>query len=363
MVYSLPSSTADQGAATPQISQVIDLATRLGVDRVIAPRGAAPQAADRLDITRPPGEAEVLLEVELLNLDATSHRQIREACESDAARIADTIAAIVAARGKMHNPVTGSGGILVGRVAEIGAVYPAERLAPGDRIVPLASLSLIPLALDGVGPVDVDSPQIPVRGRAILPPIVPCSRVPEDLPLAVVVSALDVYGAASHTRALASPGARVTVLGGGRAGLLAGAAACEATGTPGSVTVVDVRDDALKNVRAALPGVRTVWADAADPLATHAALRDAGADDADLTILVVNQPRCELAAVLATAPDGRVVLFSMAASLTAAALGAEGVASTARLLVGNGFAPDRGSYALDLLRRDERLRGQFARLA
>jgi L-erythro-3,5-diaminohexanoate dehydrogenase len=128
------------------------------------------------------------------------------------------------------------------------------------------------------------------------------------------------------------------------------------------VTVVDVYEHTLENARAGVPGIKTVMADATDPLSTHAALRDADAADADLTLLVVNQPRCEVASVLATAPDGTVVLFSMAASLTAAALGAEGVASTARLLVGNGYAPDHGTYALDLLRSDDRLREHFARL-
>jgi L-erythro-3,5-diaminohexanoate dehydrogenase len=82
----------------------MDLATRLGVDRVIEPLGAAPQAADRLDSGLSPGEAELVIEVEFLNLDATSHRQIREACDADPLRMADRIAEIVSARGKMHNP-------------------------------------------------------------------------------------------------------------------------------------------------------------------------------------------------------------------------------------------------------------------
>jgi L-erythro-3,5-diaminohexanoate dehydrogenase len=362
MVDGLPSSTVDRGATTPRTFEHIDLAARLGADRVIEPRGAAPQAADRLDAARAPSDYELLLDAELLNLDATSHRQIREECDSDPDRMAERIAEIVATRGKMHNPVTGSGGILLGRAAQIGARYPADGLVLGERVVVLASLSLIPLVLDRVGPVDPDSPQVPVSGRAILAPIVPWSRTPDDLSLPVVVSALDVYGAPSHTRALVSPGARVTILGAGRAGLLSAAAAREATGGDCAVTVLDVREDALANVSAALPGVRTLWADATDPLATYAALRDAGAENADLTLLVVNQPRCELAAILATAPDGVVVFFSMAASLTAAALGGEGVASTARLLVGNGYAPDHGRYALDLLRRDERLRTHFAQL-
>ena len=81
--------TADEGATTAQIPHPTDLATRMGVDRVVEPRGAAPQAADRLDPARPPGDAELVLEVDLLSLDATSHRQIRESCDSDPMRMAE----------------------------------------------------------------------------------------------------------------------------------------------------------------------------------------------------------------------------------------------------------------------------------
>ncbi len=352
------------GRAIPRPDDaVIELAARLGVDRVIEPRGSLPQAAERLDSLRPAGNLELALDVEMLNLDSTSHRQIRDACGGDAEAIGATIADIVRTRGKMHNPVTGSGGVLVGRVATIGRHFPADGLRLGDRVVPLASLSLVPLALDAVGPVDPGSTQVPVRGRAIIASAVPLARVPDDLPLPLVLAALDVYGAASHTRSLAPPGGPVLVLGAGRAGLLATAAAREATTDAGAVTVVDIRSAALANIAAAVPGVRTVCADATNVLGTHAALVGVGAGGAALTVVVVNQRGCELTAVLATAPHGTVLFFSMATSFTAAALGAEGVASMARMLVGSGYAPDHGNYALDLLRADERLRVAFAQLA
>jgi L-erythro-3,5-diaminohexanoate dehydrogenase len=50
-----------------------------------------------------------------------------------------------------------------------------------------------------------------------------------------------------------------------------------------------------------------------------------------------------------------VLFFSMATSFTKAALGSEGMASRARMLIGSGYMPDRGAYALELLTRDERL--------
>jgi L-erythro-3,5-diaminohexanoate dehydrogenase len=345
-----------------RVRGVTDLATRLGAHRVIEPKGTLPQAAERLDCSAPLHDSELVLDVELLNLDATSHRQIRRACGGDPHRMAGTIADIVAQRGKMHNPQTGSGGILVGCAAQIGPRFASGGLAIGDRVVPLVSLTLVPLTLDAVGPVDAASPQVPVRGRAILAAGMPWVRMPTDLPQALVIAALDVYGAASHTRALASAGARVVILGAGRAGLLAAAAAREATRRAETIIVVDVRPSALANVSAGVPGVTTVLADASDPLATEAALAAVDGGAADLTVVVVNQRGCEMSAVLATASDGVVLFFSMATTFTAAALGAEGVASTARLVVGNGYAPDHGNYALDLLRADERLRASFAQL-
>ena len=46
----------------------------------------------------------------------------------------------------------------------------------------------------------------------------------------------------------------------------------------------------------------------------------------------------------------------MATSFSAAALAADGIGSSARMLVGSGYTADRGAYALDLVRRSAALR-------
>jgi L-erythro-3,5-diaminohexanoate dehydrogenase len=331
------------------------LADRLGVGRVLAPPGVLPQAAERLDAETPIGATELAVDVELLNLDATSHHQLREAYGGDAEAIGEAIAGIVRRRGKMHNPVTGSGGILAGRVAEIGPRFPAGGVAVGDRIASVASLSLTPLRLEAVGPVAAASPQVPVRGRAILAPELPWIGVPDDVELGVALTALDVYGAASHTRDLARRGDHVLVVGAGRAGLLAAAAAQDAAGR---VTLTDISEAALARAGRAGLGTALVRADASDALAVQRAVAPA-----DVTVVVVDRPGCEMGAVLATKPDGAVLFFSMATSFAAAALGAEGTRSTARLLIGNGYAADRGAYALDLLRARPALRAALTEIA
>ena len=67
----------------------------------------------------------------------------------------------------------------------------------------------------------------------------------------------------------------------------------------------------------------------------------------------------EMGSILATKDRGRIYFFSMATSFTAAALGAEGVAKDATLVVGNGYVPGHAELTLDLLRRDAGLRALF----
>src|SRR3954469_13701629 len=114
---------------------------------VLAPAGVLPQAAERLDATPElRSDDEVRIRVERLNLDAASFRQLSGAHGGDGAAVRAAVLDIVAARGKMQNPVTGSGGMLVGVVDEVGPGSPLG-LAPGDRVATLVSLTLTPLAI------------------------------------------------------------------------------------------------------------------------------------------------------------------------------------------------------------------------
>src|SRR5712691_12277618 len=105
----------------------------IGLHRVREPDGVLPQAATRLDASPEIWPDEVRIRVERLNLDAASYRQLVQTHRGDGAAIRAEVARIVASRGKMHNPVTGSGGMLVGAVEEVGPDSPLG-LAAGDRV-------------------------------------------------------------------------------------------------------------------------------------------------------------------------------------------------------------------------------------
>ncbi|HET6831155.1 MAG TPA: hypothetical protein VFH44_07375 [Solirubrobacterales bacterium] len=337
----------------------MDIREELGADRVLAPPHALPQPAERLDAGPPVRDREIELAVERLCLDSTSFRDLRERGGGDPERIGELIAAIVAERGKMHNPRTDSGGVLLGAVSAVGARL--EDPPPiGTRIVTLASLTLTPLRIDAITAVDPDSAQIGVKGTAYVCPRAPWGPLPDDIPTGAAIALYDVYGAGSHTRELAPAGGSVCVLGAGHAGKLALAAARDAVGEDGSVVAVDVDAAAIDRVRSLGLCDTGVVADLRDPLGALEAVATAGAGPADLTVVVVNATGCEPTAILLTRPAGTVLFYSMATSFQTAALTADGQSSDVTMIVGNGYAPDVGAYALDLYRRSSQLREAFA---
>ena len=257
----------------------------LGVHRVLDPAGVLPQAARRLDADPAIGPDEVRIAVQRLNLDAASFRQLSEAHGGDGEDVRAAVLDIVATRGKMQNPVTGSGGMLIGVVDAVGPESPLG-LAVGDRVATLVSLTLTPLRItDGLTRWDGRSEQVPAEGTAILFARSIAAVLPDDLPDAVSLAVLDVCGAPAATaRVVERAGARsVTVLGAaGKSGSLSLAAARRA----GATTLTGlVRNDAeAAALRASGLADRVVVADATDPLAVVAAV---GAP-ADVTVVCVD---------------------------------------------------------------------------
>lgn len=322
----------------------------LGAPRVLDQDGSLPQPAKKLSPAPPVADHEIEVDVDALYLDSTSFRQLREEAEGRPSRIAKRIAEITEGAGKMHNPVTGSGGVLVGRVSAIGTRYPSPPQI-GTRICSLASLTQIPLRLSHIDLPDTDSARISVRGVAYLAACAPWATMPTDMAEELAIAVLDVCGSATHTRNLARPGDRVLILGAGHAGLFAAAAAREVIGASGLVIAADHNPAACSRAQQSGLFDRVVAVDLCDALSAVKTLISTCGGPADLTIVVVNSSNCELSAILSTRNGGTVLFFSMATSFTAAALGAEGVSRDVSMIIGSGFAGDRGSYALGLVRK------------
>ena len=332
-----------------------------GLHRVVEPVGALPQAATRLDTRRELWPDEVRIRVERLNLDAASFRQLERKHAGDGDAVRREVLDIIAARGKMQNPETGSGGMLVGTVEEVGPQSPLG-LSVGDRVATLVSLTLTPLVIeDGLAGWDGGGEQVPADGYAILFRRSIAARIPDDVPAELSLAVMDVCGAPALTarvvRQYDDP--VVAVVGGsGKSGSLSLAAARDA-GARRTIGVVPHQREADLLTGAALAD-EVVLADARDPVALADAVTRAGGP-ADVTVVCVDVPGCEGGAVLTTAEGGTVVFFSMATSFSAAALGAEGLAADVTMLVGNGYVPGHADYAMSLLRTQPGVRELFER--
>ena len=334
----------------------------VGLHRVLAPPGALPQAAERIDDDPVVASDEVRLRVERLNLDAASFRQLATKHGGDGGAVRREVLEIVATRGKMQNPVTGSGGMLIGVVDEAGPDSPLG-LRAGDRVASLVSLSLTPLRItDGLARWDGRSEQVPAEGHAILFGRSIAAVLPDDLPGELAMAVLDVCGAPALTARVVgtynSP--TVAVIGGaGKSGSMSLAAARQ-TGARSTVGIVPVQHEADLLRESGIADV-VALADARDPVALSEAVEQALGGPADVTVVCVDVPGCEHGAILATAERGTVVFFSMATSFAAAALGAEGLAADVTMLIGNGYVPGHADYALNLLRDDPAVRSLFER--
>jgi len=270
----------------------------------------------------------------------------------------------VAERGKMQNPVTGSGGMLVGTVREIGPAYPDKRLKVGDRIATLVSLSLTPLKIARIRSLDPESDQVDVEAQAILFESGIYAVVPSDLPEKLALAALDVAGAPAQVDRLVREGDTVCIIGGGgKSGVLCCYQAMKNVGPYGKVIVVEYSKENARRIADMRLATDVIVADATDAIDVyHKVIAITGERGCDVTINNVNVPNTEMTSILVTKGQGLIYFFSMATSFTKAALGAEGVGKDIELIVGNGYAKGHSDLTLNILRESKELRALFEKL-
>jgi len=334
---------------------------RYGSHRVIVPEGALPQAADRLDPDPAVMANEILIDVIALQPTSTAFNRIRQSCNDDIEKMKTMILDLVETQGKFQDPVTRSGGILIGRVSKIGEqLKNVNDIRPGDKIATMVSLSLTPLKLEKIDHVDLNTDQIEVTGTAILFESGIYARIPEDLPEKLAMAVLDVAGAPAQVRINAGPGDTVVVLGAGKAGLLCLQEAMDRVYPFGKVVCLEYDAAQCQTVQDLNLAHHVICADATRPLKTLAQYQQFMGDElADFTVNCVNVPDTEVTSVLLTQDRGLVYFFSMSTNFAKASLGAEGIRKPTRMLIGNGYYPGHTEIAFQVIREHPELRVYF----
>ncbi|MBQ6401391.1 MAG: sigma 54-interacting transcriptional regulator [Firmicutes bacterium] len=154
-----------------------------GIDRVVSPPQVFPAAAWELDNSRELRKGEIRVSLRRVHIEGTSFRQMWQDAGRDEERLKEIISDIILKRGKLHNPVTDTGGVLYGVIEEIAPDYEnGGGFAVGDEVFCNASLAGLPMAVSNITSIDPIHPQFEAEGYAILLPGVPILKKPADLP-------------------------------------------------------------------------------------------------------------------------------------------------------------------------------------
>lgn len=328
---------------------------KFGTHRVIYPLGTLPQSAEKVDNQMICYDNEILCDVQTLNIDSASFTQIRQACDDDYEKMSEMIMDIVNTKGKMQNPVTGSGGMFLGTIKEIGKDLDLQ-IKPGDEIASLVSLSLTPLLIEEIKYIDLEKDQVGVQAKAILFETGIYSKIPDDLPAKIVLSALDVCGAPAQVDLLVKKDHDVLILGAaGKSGVLCSYQAKKNSGDKGKVIGVVYSEEEKQELEILDVCDFIIVGDARKPMDIYKRVIEYNEGPVDVTINVVNVENTEMTSILPTKNDGIVYFFSMATSFTKAALGAEGIASEAKMIIGNGYTKDHADFTLNILRQSKKM--------
>jgi len=335
---------------------------KYGTHRVIEPKGTLPQPAFKISNDTTIFDNEILIDVDYLNIDSASFTQLKEEAGGDIEKIKAKIMEIVQERGKMQNPVTGSGGMLIGKVEKIGPDL-AEKtdLQKGDKIATLVSLSLTPLKIEKILDIKPDIDRVEIVGKAILFESGIYAKIPKDMDDKLALAALDVAGAPAQVKNLVKEGDTVLILGAtGKSGLMCSYMAKKMAGNKGKV-IGQARNETRAEFLIETEFCHEVIiADVLNPInMLDETLKANGGDEVDIAINCLSIPNSELSSILPVRDKGIVYFFSMATSFTKAALGAEGIGKDVTMIIGNGYTKNHAQITLDLVRESETLRRIF----
>lgn len=306
-----------------------------GFHRVIKPKGVVPQAAWKVDNTpQKLHPTEKLIKVKLLNLDSTSLRQIKESGRDIKKRVWE----IIKERGKMHNPVTNSGGVLLGEYQ-------------GQAIVPWVSLSAIPLHLTKIR--GWHGQQLDVDGTAVLFESYLYTPVPKDMDWRLAATALDIASLAVQVKRVIQKQRgrkfKALIMGCGNAGIVA-MAIIKKYAPQAKILGMDVDSRNFKKIKkfgytdklAKIDGV-------------NAGMVIKFANNCDLVVNCVNVPNTEAASVLAAKDRGLVMFFSMATQFDKASLATDATGKDVTMIVASGIAKNEDKEIFALLKENPQL--------
>jgi len=335
-----------------------------GENRSLEPKGSFPTIAWKLDTKLPIESNEMLIKVSIINVNDASFKQLRKETHDNPSSIATKIMSIVKMRGKLHNPVTGTGGTLYGTVDAIGCNHPAYgKLNIGTGISTLISTKFMPLVINSIKSINLKTGQLEIDGYAILSEKCMYAIVPPDIPIHVY-QAIATDAGHCYKSALNYKDSKYTLVIGAASntGLLSLFAIKEKIGSHGKLIAITDSEDNLTTIKE-LNVVDECYAiDMQDPLKAYYHLsKSLKNKQIDYTIDCETIPGHETLSILLTHEDGTIYFSDPAASVSEAGLAAEGIGKDINLLYYHGYINGHIEFCENLLRKYPLLKEVFTK--
>lgn len=329
----------------------------LGFYRSIQPKNSFPQSAWKIDNDMKVRSNELLVNVKILNINLVSFLQILEETGGNKEKVSDKILQTIEERGKMHNAVTGTGGMLYGTVAEIGEDYPNfYQVSAGDEIISLVSLSVTPLKITKIIDIDVSSAQVQVVGQAILFANCPLIKKTVDLPHKILIAAFDEAGAPAQTSKLVQKGHDAIILGAaGKMGLLCAFAARDKIGSDGRIVGLVNTKQSRDKLESSGIFNEIICCDVNDTIGVyHHYLKSGQLYDVVINCLSISYT--EIVSLLLVKNKGTVYFASMGSDSKVAGLTAEALGKDLTIVPYKGYVEGHAQLTLALLEKYQPLR-------
>ena len=331
------------------------MANNYGTARVLEPKFVIPTSAWRLDNSRNIRPDEIRVAVELIHLEGTSFKQICSEASNNPDKIRQTIIDIVIRRGKLHNPVTDTGGVLYGRVEAIGEEFDNKNgLKPGDKVICNASITSFPMHIEDIGDIDWAFNQISVTGYAILHSDIPMIKAGEDLPVRQMLFALDESGTLYKLSTILEGKHKFLIVGNNLlSNILYGYVIrrqlgedCEITCVLDKRTGMAVKGDGLDRlVSMVFDQVHLL-----DILRPVECIKQLGESYYDLSVNCAEIPGAETVNIMATRDYGTVLFANLINNLNIALYITESISKSLVVLGAEGYAEGYDAFDMEVIR-------------
>lgn len=327
-----------------------------GLDRVIAPKQVFPASAWELDNSSELKPGEMRVSLRKVHVESTSFKQICQEATNDEDLIKEKIKDIVIRRGKLHNPVTDTGGLFYGVVEEISKDYDnAKGLKVGDEVICNSSLAGVPLYINTITSIDENYPQFEADGYAICLPGVPVVKKPEGMPIELLMFVLNESGTIYKVGREAVGKHRFAVIGNNMLmNLIYGYAIRNAAGPDAEILCIFDRNTEVmmegKDIEELSKQVFTQvsYHNLMKPVTCLKSFRNY--PSMDMVVNCADIPGSETISVMATRSGGTVVFANFISNYNMALYVTEAISRDIRITSAEGYLEEYDEYDFDIVR-------------